>query len=155
MARDQPSGCVDLPLAIECAQQSRADFLDRVGKVVQPIAAFARQPRGWHVEVAGEVDRHRPVKHSTGRLDPAILLAIVSLGALQRLVNGVGVGEDVEGRFPVGMLVGGAETRNAQRRRVGQRSAEIAGDAPARTAALSAARIAFASSPRRAADSCA
>jgi cellulose biosynthesis protein BcsQ len=32
MARDQPSGCVDLPLAIERAQQSRADFLDRVGK---------------------------------------------------------------------------------------------------------------------------
>jgi hypothetical protein len=29
MARDQPSGRIDLPLAIECAQQSRADFLDR------------------------------------------------------------------------------------------------------------------------------
>ncbi len=34
VARDQASGRVDLPLAIECAQQSRADFLDRVGKVV-------------------------------------------------------------------------------------------------------------------------
>src|SRR3954468_156214 len=32
MARDQPSGRIDLPLAIECAQQSRTDCLDRVGK---------------------------------------------------------------------------------------------------------------------------
>ena len=112
MARDQPSGGVDLPLAIERAEQSRADFLDRVGKVVQPIAAFSGQPRGWHIEVAGEVDRHRPVKHATGRVDPAILLAICS-GALQSLVNGVGVSEDVEGRLPVGMLVDGAEPRHA------------------------------------------
>ena len=79
----------------------------------------------WHVEVAGEVDRHRPVKHATRRVDPAILLDIICAGSLQRLVNGIGVGEGVEGRLPVGMLVRGAETRNAQRRRVGQRAAEI------------------------------
>ena len=65
------------------------------------------------------------MKNSTGRGDTAILLVIVCLGPLQRLVNGVGVGEDVKGRLPVGMLVRGAETRNAQRRRVGQRAAEI------------------------------
>ena len=107
MARDQPSGRVDLPLAIECAQQSRADFLDCVGKVIQPIAAFARQPRRRHVQVAGKIDRHGSVKNSTGRGDTAILLVIVCLGPLQRLVNGVGVGEDVKGRLPVGMLVRG------------------------------------------------
>ena len=122
MACDQPSGRVDLPLAIECAQQSRADFLDRVGKVVQPIAAFPGQPRRWYIEVAGEVDRHRPMKHATGRVDPVILLDIICGGSLQCSVNGVGVGEDVEGRLPVGMLVRGAETSNAQRRRVGQRA---------------------------------
>jgi hypothetical protein len=87
MARDQLSGRVDLPFAIEGAQQSRPDVLDRVRKGVQPIAAFAGQPREWHVEVAGEVDRHRPVEHSTGRLDPAILLLLVCPGSLQRLVN--------------------------------------------------------------------
>jgi hypothetical protein len=130
MARDQPSGRVDLPLAIECAQQSRADFLDRVRKVVQSIAAFAGQPRGWHIEVAGEVDRHRPMKHATGRVDPVILLDIIRGGSFQRLVNGVGVGEEVEGRLPVGMLVRGAETSNAQRRRVGQRAAEIGRGCP-------------------------
>ena len=64
------------------------------------------------------------MKHSTGRVDPAILLAIVCR-PLQRLVDGVGVGEDVKGRLPVGMLVRGAETRHAQRCRVGQRAAEI------------------------------
>src|SRR5215207_8170240 len=99
VARDQTSGRVDLPLAIECAQQSRADFLDRVGKLVQLIAAFAGQPGGWHIEVAGEVDRHRPVKHATGRVDSAILLESTCAGSLQGLVNGVGVGEDVEGGF--------------------------------------------------------
>ena len=102
----------------------------RVGKVVQPIAVFAGQPRWWHIEVAGEVDRHRPVKHPARRLDPAILLAVVCPDPLQRLVNGVGVGEDVKGRFPVGMLVRGAETRHAERRRIGQRAAEIGGGRP-------------------------
>ena len=70
------------------------------------------------------------MKHATGRVDPAILLAVVCPGPLQRLVNGVGVGEDVKRRLPVGMLVRGAETYNAQRRRIGERAAEIGGRRP-------------------------
>ena len=48
------------------------------------------------------------MKYSTGRVDPAILRAVLRRGPLQRLVNGVGVGEDVKRRLPVGMLVRGA-----------------------------------------------
>ena len=99
-------------------------------KVVEPIAVFARQPRRRHVEVAGEVDRHRAMKHPARRLDRAVPLAVVRPDPLQRLVDGVGVGEDVMGRFPVGMLVRGAETRHAQRRRIGERAAEIGGRRP-------------------------
>ena len=77
MARDQSAGRVDLLLAIERLQQSRADVLDAVGKIIQPIAVLAGQPRWRHVEIAGEVDRHRPVKHPAHRLDPAALLAVV------------------------------------------------------------------------------
>src|SRR3954465_4521465 len=98
MARGQPSGRVDLPLAIEGAQQSRTDFLDPVGKVVQLIAAFAGQPCGWHVEVAREAARHGSVKDSTGRVGLAVLLSFVCPNPLQCLVDGVRVGEDVEGR---------------------------------------------------------
>jgi hypothetical protein len=111
MARDQPGGGVDLALAIEGAQEACADVLRPVGKVVAPVALFTGQPGGRYIEVAGEVDPHRPVKHAAGRVDPAC--------PLQRLVTSVGVGEDVEGRLPVGMLAGGAETGNPQRRRLG------------------------------------
>ena len=64
MASDQSAGCIDLPLAIECAEQSRADFLNAVRKVVKGIAVFAGQPRWRHVEIAGKIDRDRPMKHS-------------------------------------------------------------------------------------------
>ena len=40
-------------------------------------------------------------------------------------MNGVGIREDVKRRFPVAMLVRGAELRDAERRRIGKRAAEI------------------------------
>ena len=45
----------------------------------------------------------------------------------QRLMNGIRIGEDVMGGFPVGMLVGGAEARHPERRRIGECSPDIGG----------------------------
>ena len=45
-------------------------------------------------------------------------------------MNGIGIGEDVKGGFPVGMLVRRAEPRHAQRRRIGQGAAKIGGGRP-------------------------
>jgi hypothetical protein len=95
MTRDQPTGRVDLPLAVECLQQSLAESRDVVGKVVEPIAIFARQPRWRHVEISGEVDRHRPVKHPARCLAPNNLRGVCP-DPLQRLVNGVGISKDVK-----------------------------------------------------------
>src|SRR4051812_40305694 len=122
MARDQSASRVDLPFAVEGLEQSGTDFLHLVGKVVQPLAIFSGQSRWRHVEVAGEVDRHRPVKHPAPCPDPAILRVLVGSDPLQALMNGVGIGEDTKSRLPVGMLIGGAETGYAQCRRIGERT---------------------------------
>jgi hypothetical protein len=42
-------------------------------------------------------------------------------------VDGTCVGEDVVGGFPVRMLVGGAETRHPERRRIRECSTEVSG----------------------------
>jgi hypothetical protein len=73
--------------------------------------------------------------------------------ALERLVDGVCVGEDVVSGFPVRMLVGGAETRYSERRRISECSTEVGGEAPSCAAAVSASMIAAGSSPRRLWDS--
>ena len=44
---------------------------------------------------------------------------------LEHPVERVGVSEDMVRRLPVGVLVGGAETRHPERRRVGERSAKV------------------------------
>src|SRR3954469_17850398 len=54
-----------------------------------------------------------------------MLLVFVRPDALQGLVDGVGMRENMKRRFPVGMLVRRAETRDAQGRRIGERAAEI------------------------------
>ena len=46
------------------------------------------------------------------------------------LMNGVGIGEDVVGRLPVGVLVGAAEASHPERRRVGKGAAKVAGSGP-------------------------
>ena len=43
----------------------------------------------------------------------------------EHLVDRVGVGEDVVRRLPIGVLVGIAETRHPERRRVSERSAKV------------------------------
>jgi hypothetical protein len=56
----------------------------------------------------------RAVTVGTGGPDP-----------LEHLVDRIGVGEDVVRRFPIGVLIGIAEARHAERRRVGERSAKV------------------------------
>ena len=46
MARDQAASCIDSALATKRPEQSIVGGLDVIGKVVQPIAAFAGQPSG-------------------------------------------------------------------------------------------------------------
>ncbi len=45
-------------------------------------------------------------------------------------MDGVGIGEDVMGRLPVGVLVGTAEARHPERRRIGEGAAKIGGSGP-------------------------
>ena len=45
-------------------------------------------------------------------------------------MDGVGVGEDVMGSLPVGVLVGTAEARHPERGCVGEATAEVGGSGP-------------------------
>lgn len=67
----------------------------------------------------------RPRTASTGplALPPA-------LDPLQRLVEGVGVGEDVVGRLPIRMLICGSKTCHAERRRIGKCFAKVGRRSP-------------------------
>jgi hypothetical protein len=142
MARDQPGCCIDLPLAVECIEQSGAERFHIGREVVQRLAGLARQPRRRQVEIAGEMDRHRAMEDGASGL-----AAGGPVGApgdpLQQLVDGVGVGEDVVSGFPVAVLVGVAEPRDTERGRVGQRAAVSAptitiGSSPSRPSARAA-----------------
>ena len=124
---DKARRSTDLLLAVKGVEKSSADLLGRGWQVIEPLAVFAGQ-RGWrHIQVSGEIERHRPVEETAygfrrvGR--PAA-------DALERLVDGVCVGEDVVGGFPVRMLVGGAETRHPERRRISECSTEVGGRGP-------------------------
>src|SRR3954464_14358516 len=94
MSRHQLARLVDLPVPIERIQQSDADVLDGVGKVVEPGAVIAREPRRWDVEISSQVDSHRAVQHTPRRLDTTLLLVLP--GPLQRLMNGIGIRKDVK-----------------------------------------------------------
>ena len=74
MARDETCGNVDLPLPVEGVEQSDTDLLRIGGQIVEHVAAVARNA-GWrHIEIAGEVERHRSVQDATHRLDVALPL---------------------------------------------------------------------------------
>src|SRR5207237_5255340 len=49
---------------------------------------------------------------------------------LERLVDGVRIGEDVVGGLPIGVLVGSAKARDSERRRISKRSTEVGGRGP-------------------------
>src|SRR3984893_13480916 len=117
----------DLLLAVEDVDKSSMDLLGRDGQVIEPLAAFAGQ-RGWgHIQVSGEIERHCAVEETAYGFRR---VGRSAADALERLVNGVCVSEDVVGGFPVRMLVGGAETRYPERRRISECSTEIGGSGP-------------------------
>ena len=56
-----------------------------------------------------------------------VLVSVSSPDPLEHLVKGIGVGEDVVRRLPIGVLIGIAEARYPKRRRVGKRLAKVGG----------------------------
>jgi hypothetical protein len=114
MARDQPGCCIHLLLPIKRIEQSDPEFLRIRRKVVQSLAGLARQTCRRHVEVAGEIDRHSPVKDGAGSL--AVNRPISAPGhPFQELVDGIGVGEDVMGcsQSPCSFALPNRATRSA------------------------------------------
>src|ERR1700746_15148 len=115
----------DLLLAVKGVEKSSVDLLGLGRQVIESLAAWQR---GWrHIQVSGEIERHCFVEqaaHSFSRVGRS------AADALERLLDGIRVGEDVVGGFPVRMLVGGAETRHPERRRISERSPEVGGRGP-------------------------
>jgi hypothetical protein len=117
---------VDLPLPIEGIEQGDAERLGIGRQIVQPIfGAVARDAGGRHVNITGEVERHRAMQDAAHGLEVAVL--VCGLDPLEHPADGVGIAEDVMGCLPVGMLIGTAEPRHPERRRTGEGAAEIAG----------------------------
>src|SRR5262245_49245309 len=75
-----------------------------------------------HIEIARKVQCHCSVQYTAYSCD-----AVGAGGPdpVQHLVNRVGEGEDVVSRLPIGVLVGGAETRHPERRPVSERSTKV------------------------------
>jgi hypothetical protein len=119
----QPCGEIDLSLAVEGVQQGGADCLWIRGQIVQLLAAIARDARRRHIEAASKVERDCSVQYAAD--GPDVSVDIGSPDPRQHLVNGVGVGEDVMRRLPVGVLVGIAEARHPERGRVREGLAKI------------------------------
>ena len=120
MTGDKARRSIDLLLAVEGVEQSGADLLDCDGQVVEPVAALAWQRGRRHVEVAREIERHGPVEQGAHGLDRLVCGGRLAIDPLERLVDRIGVGEDVVGGFPIRMLVGGAKPRDPERRRIGE-----------------------------------
>src|SRR5262245_34832762 len=123
MTRDETRGKVDLSLPIEGVEQSDTDLLSIGGQVSKRLAAIDRNARRRHIVIASEVKRHRSVQDTTHRL--AVALPIGSSDSLQYPVGGIGIGEDVIGRLPISVLVGAPEACQPERRRIGERTAEV------------------------------
>src|SRR5258707_6143466 len=56
---------IDLPLPIEGIQQSRAQPLGIAGQIREPIVTVAGDAGGRHIEIAGEIERHRSEEHTS------------------------------------------------------------------------------------------
>ena len=69
MAGDEPRRSIDLVLTIEGIEQCSADLLGRDRKVIEPVAALARQRRWRHIQITGEMERHCPVEQATHGFD--------------------------------------------------------------------------------------
>src|SRR5262249_38350421 len=79
-----------------------------------------------------EMEGHCPVKKATHAFYGITVIQLRRSAGdpLERLVNGIGISEDVVGGFPVGMFVGGAETRHPERCCIGKRATDVVGRGP-------------------------
>ena len=110
-------------LPVEGVEQGHADLLRTGREIVQALAAVARDTSRGHIEIARQIKRHRSVQDATDGREMTV--AAGGPDPLDHLVNRIGVGEDVVRRLPVSMLVGIAEARDPERRRVSKRSAKV------------------------------
>ena len=130
MAGDEARRSADLLLAIEGVEQRGADVSRPGGQRVEPVAVLAGQRRRRHVQVTREMERHGTVQQAARGFDRLVRIGCGAADPLERLMQRIGIGEDVVRSLPVGMLVGGAETRHPERRRIGECLAEVGGGSP-------------------------
>ena len=74
------------------------------------LATLARDAGRRHIEIASKIERHRSVQNAAHGRD--VFVGVSSPDPLEHLVKRVGVGEDVVGCLPIGVLVGIAKPRN-------------------------------------------
>jgi len=112
----------DLLLAVKGVEDRSEDVFGTDRQVIEPLAVLAGWRRRRDIQVPGEIERHCPMEEAARDLD-----GVRRAGAnpLESLMNGVRVGEDVVGSFPIRMLVGGAEARHSECRRISERSTEV------------------------------
>jgi hypothetical protein len=100
VASNQACRGSDLLLAVEGIEQSTPDLLRCNGQVVEPIVALTWQRGWWDIQVPGEIERHGTVEKAAYGFDRLTGAGRPAADALQRLVDGVRVGEHVVGGFP-------------------------------------------------------
>ena len=127
MTGDKACRCTDLLLAVKGVEQSSADLLGRDRQVIERLAAFAGQRCWRYIQISGEIERHCAVEEAARGFDG---LGCPATDPLERLIDGVRVGEDVVRGFPIRVLIGGAEARNPEGCCISKRSTEIGGGCP-------------------------
>ena len=79
MACHEPRREVDLPLPVEGVKQSGSECLDIGGQIVEEVAVVARDARWRHVQIAGEIERHRAVQNAAHGLGVAVLESAIPI----------------------------------------------------------------------------
>ena len=113
MAGDKASYRVDLLLAVESIEQRIANVFGRRRQFIELIAPLPRQWCWWHIQIAGEIERHGPMEETSHSFYRDARFGLTAADPLERLVKRVRIREDVMGSFPVGMLVGRAKPSNS------------------------------------------
>ena len=108
---------------VERVEKSALERVGVGGQIVEPVLAFARQARGWHVEKAQQIDVHCTVQHRAKAFSGR--WATAARKARQHALGRMGVSESVMRRFPVRVLVRGSKAGKPQRRSVGEGAAEV------------------------------
>src|SRR5262249_61953951 len=112
---NRPCGRTACLLPTERVEQSTADRLGGKGQLIEPVIAFAWQRGRRYVEVTREIKRHPAVQQGARRRYGLAAITLLIANPFKRLVDSICISEDMMGGFPIGMLVGGAETCDPQR----------------------------------------